>query len=520
LHPHDAVFLKQMPKPAADTGTEVVAERVTLSLARAEDRHPRTMPPESRAGEVIAGKYLVEEVIGSGGMGVVVSALHLELGERVALKFLTKGTDGSAVARFRREARIAVRMRSEHVARLMDVGTLEGGAPFLVMELLYGRTLRERLESSGLVPLEEAIDLVLQACEGVAEAHALGIIHRDLKPSNLLVTSRPDGSPLVKILDFGIAKLLATSATAAAETTSTDTISEVRSVALPPDQTATSSVLGSPYYMSPEQVRNSAGVDARCDIWALGVILCEILTGELPFTGRTTADILRAIERDPPKLDAILGPANKSIGPVIAKCLEKDPDRRWRDVGELAMALLPHAAERSRLSAERTVRVLEQRPLDSGERSRHGARSLSSETTTPSRTGWRVVWIIASLAACGAIARPLLWWRASSASNVARNDDIATGSAIDTGSAATIVPEAPMSAPASASPAVSVETPSAARSAPPPLRDRSPIGQQQPVARASAPEPSVPVTSPPAATSASPRPSSAFDIESATSTRH
>jgi len=221
-------------------------------------------------GQVLAEKYRVERVLGAGGMGVVVAAHHLQLELEVAIKFLRGEAlmDGEAVARFQREARAAVKLKSEHVARVLDVGTLASGSPFLVMELLDGLDLGTLIESGEKIATGDAVDYVLQASEAVAEAHSLGIVHRDLKPRNLFLTTRVDGRPLVKVLDFGISKLLEGAAEGANFTL-----------------TSTTDIVGSPSYMSPEQLRSARTVDERTDIWSLGVVLFELLTAKLPFDG-------------------------------------------------------------------------------------------------------------------------------------------------------------------------------------------------------------------------------------------
>src|SRR6188768_2962187 len=205
---------------------------------------------ELREGHVLAGKYRIERVLGQGGMGVVVAATHLQLGERVALKFLLPQAihNPEAVERFAREARAAVKIKSEHVARVSDVGLLESGAPYMVMEYLEGYDLSTWLQQRGPLPVEQAVEFILQACEAIAEAHALGIVHRDLKPANLFVIQRADGVLSVKVLDFGISK-------------ATGLIGSG-------DMTTTSAVMGSPYYMSPEQMGSTKDTDTRADIWA------------------------------------------------------------------------------------------------------------------------------------------------------------------------------------------------------------------------------------------------------------
>src|SRR5262245_30625239 len=218
-----------------------------------------------QAGEIIARKYRIERVLGAGGMGVVVVARHIHLDGLVAIKLLRAevGKDEKVVERFMREARMAAKIKSEHVARVSDVDILDSGEPYIVMEYLRGRDLASFAAASGPLDVEEAVDYVLQACDAIAEAHARGIVHRDLKPANLFLSQRPNGSLCVKVLDFGISKL-----------------SEQARVQQ--DVTSTSTVLGSPMYMSPEQMRSSREVDGRTDIWSLGVTLYQLVTGELP----------------------------------------------------------------------------------------------------------------------------------------------------------------------------------------------------------------------------------------------
>src|SRR6266511_1188050 len=223
--------------------------------------------PPVHEGEILAEQYRVERVQGVGGMGVVVVATHLQLEERVAIKVLVKEALGNAeaVARFAREARAAVKIKSEHVARVIDVGTLETGAPYMVMEYLEGGDLSQVLQSRGALPVEDAVEYVLQTCEAIAHAHVLGIVHRDLKPANLFLIRRPDGTAAIKVLDFGISKVMP------AKGSSSDNA-----------MTRTRAVMGSPLYMSPEQMTSTRDVDGRTDIWALGVILYELLSGQPP----------------------------------------------------------------------------------------------------------------------------------------------------------------------------------------------------------------------------------------------
>jgi hypothetical protein len=308
-------------------------------------------------------------------MGVVVSARHVQLGQRVALKFLLAPAceDPDAVARFLREAQAAVQIRSEHVARILDVGTLEGGAPYMVMEFLSGSDLGRVLDERGALPVDEALGYVLQACEALAEAHACGIVHRDLKPSNLFLAHRADGSPLVKVLDFGISKATGT------------TMGGGPAAAI----TATAMVMGSPAYMSPEQVRSSKHVDARTDIWALGVVLHQLVSGRLPFEGTSMTEIMAMIVADPPTpLRRARPTAPAPLEKVILGCLEKDPRKRVANVADLARALAPFAPPAAQVSVERIARVLGQASGQaSGQAVGSGTMMAPDGTMTPYSSG-------------------------------------------------------------------------------------------------------------------------------------
>ena len=319
---------------------------VWVSLASSETGAIEAGTPNAVVGQVLAGKYRVDRVIGEGGMGYVVAAYHLQLRTTVAIKLLApsllKNTE--AVRRFAREARAAARVVSQHVARVLDVGELDTGAPYMVMEFLEGADLEETLDTRGRLPIAEAIDYILQACEAIGEAHTLGIVHLDLKPANLFCVRRPDGTSSIKVLDFGISKV-----TDLGSSSSDHTV------------TATTDLMGSPFYMSPEQMESTRNVDARTDIWAIGVILYEILTGRRPFDGETLAEVCRRIAIRQPKpvrdLRPELSPALES---VILRCIEKKREKRYSDVGELALALGDFATPRGRLSVETIVRTMQQ----------------------------------------------------------------------------------------------------------------------------------------------------------------
>jgi serine/threonine-protein kinase len=288
-------------------------------------------------GDILAHKYRIERLLGKGGMGYVFLALHEQLGRRVAVKFMTPQLcrNRDAVQRFLREARSASRITGEHVARVIDVSTDDDGTPYMVMEYLSGRDLAVELENRRLLPITEAVDYVLQACEALAEAHGHGIVHRDLKPSNLFLTQRADGSPLIKVLDFGISKAIADSEHADADVTEPLTESQ--------------HMLGSPHYMSPEQVRTPRMIDARSDIWALGVILYELISGQRPFRGETAMAILASVVSDPaPRLASVIRESPRDLGDAIQRCLSKDADGRFASVAELAQALSPFASPESR----------------------------------------------------------------------------------------------------------------------------------------------------------------------------
>jgi serine/threonine protein kinase len=289
-------------------------------------------------GTLFADKYVIESQLGGGAAGVVLSATHRELRQRVAIKVLR---DAGAVAseRMIREARAAIALQSEHVVRVMDVGR-DQGRVFLVMEQLEGADLASVLKSRGPLPVAEAVDCVLQACAGVAEAHARGVVHRDLKPSNLFLTKRADGSPLVKVLDFGISK----SSEAEQETEAS--------------LTGPAEVLGSPMYMSPEQVRGARDVDHRTDIWALGVIVFRLASGKAPFgAGMTVGSALASVVADEPAtLREVLPDAPRELEAIVKRCLSKVPEDRFATVAELAAALAPFGTEDGRAAVVRLVK--------------------------------------------------------------------------------------------------------------------------------------------------------------------
>jgi len=303
-----------------------------------------------RPGNVFACRYLVERMLGEGAMGTVLAAEDITSGAKVALKCLLPGhhDDPAIVARFRREARATTRLRSEHVARVLDHGEApspRGGPPllYLVMDRLEGADLREQIRTQGRIAAGRAAEYVSQACVGLAEAHALGIVHRDLKPANLFCTARPDGSVLVKVLDFGIAKFESPNA-------SGDRL----------EMTEHASTMGSLFYMAPEQVLDARSVDGRADIWSLGVVLYQLVSGQRPFSGAEVTDVAFEILTGKPRPFAEAAPhAPPELASVVMRCLCHKRDDRWPNMVELARALAPFAqrhasAPRSQLAMRTT----------------------------------------------------------------------------------------------------------------------------------------------------------------------
>jgi eukaryotic-like serine/threonine-protein kinase len=294
--------------------------------------------PDIAPGTLLAGKYRVDRVIGRGGMGLVVAARHIALNERVALKFLLPefAAHPEAATRFLREAQAAVRIKSEHVARISDVGTLDTGAPYMVMELLDGADLSKDLKTSVLL-IPDAVDFIIQVSDVIAEAHAHGIGHRDIKPANLFLTHRADDSPLVKVLDFGISKVIG---------------GEIENL------TKTDATMGSVRYMSPEQMREARAVDHRTDIYALGVSLYELLGGEQPFRANTLPQLCAEVLSGVPTPLLDLRPeVPVELVRVIEKAFARERGERHQSVAELVLALAPFAPSRSQREIERICRM-------------------------------------------------------------------------------------------------------------------------------------------------------------------
>ncbi|XYI01835.1 serine/threonine protein kinase [Sorangium sp. So ce1128] len=318
-------------EPDSTEGEESVGpETAAFPLGAGEPRADNvyTIAP----GTVIARKYRVERTIGRGGMGLVVEALHLDLDTRVAIKFLLPEfmSYTEAAERFMREARTVAKLQTHHVVRVLDVAALESGEPYMVMELLDGEDLACHAAEAGTIAIGECIDHIVQACEALAEAHALGIVHRDLKPANLFLTKRPDGAPLIKVLDFGVSKILT---------------GDTGNVSL----TQTTTILGSALYMSPEQMRSSKSVDPRTDIYALGVCLFEIIGGRPPYVADSFPELCAKIYTSPPEpLQDLRPEVPEGLVDVIEKSIAREPEDRYQSIAEFVQALAPYAAPGTR----------------------------------------------------------------------------------------------------------------------------------------------------------------------------
>jgi serine/threonine protein kinase len=346
-------------------------------------------------GDVIGGKYEIERALGEGGMCVVMAAKHLQLEERVAIKLLRPefGENEEVIERFMREGRAAIRIRNDHVVRVHDVDVLPSGTPYLVMEHLEGSDLDALILAHGPSPVALAVDYVLQAAEAIAEAHSLEIVHRDLKPANLFLTKRADGSPWIKVLDFGISRMAPQNAAP-------------REVRL----TGRMAVMGSPNYMSPEQLRSTRDVDHRTDIWALGTILHELISGKPAFDGPSvTAVCAKIMDAVPASLIALRPEVPPGLAAIVLRCLKKRAEERFASMGELAVALADFASPAGKTSAQHIVGILSegQRPAG-GILVRDQARPWGStdsawERIPKQRSGFGVGLVLAALLLVGGV---------------------------------------------------------------------------------------------------------------------
>jgi serine/threonine-protein kinase len=339
----------------------------------------KKLPFPIEQGTILLGKYRVERLIGQGGMAAVYLAHHELLQQDVAIKVLLPevAVRPEMAARFVNEARAAVRLRDEHIAMVMDVGRLEDESAYIVLEYLEGHDLEETLESGGPLPWQHVVDYVLQALEAVAQAHSLGIVHRDLKPANLFLAKRHNGGTIVKVLDFGISKI--TNASSDMSVTSTKTM------------------LGSPAFMSPEQLRSAKKVDLRTDIWAVGVIMYHLLTGAFPYEAESVGELFAAVlEQEPRAIRASRADVPEKIEAAYRRCLSRNVDERFQNVADLAAALEPIASADAKMSIARIRKTLSVIASSSSTPMRAKTPSLAEvaptlavgTSTTTSRASW------------------------------------------------------------------------------------------------------------------------------------
>jgi serine/threonine-protein kinase len=331
-----------------------------------------------QVGEVVAGKYRIERLLGTGGMGIVMAARHLALDEAVALKFVLgqHASEREAIDRMLREARATFRLRSKHAVRVHDVGELPSGTIYIVMELLDGRDLRAELAARGPLPENEVVAYVLDACDALEEAHALGIVHRDLKPHNLFLAKSLQGPRIVKVLDFGMSKV-------------DSELFETGPLTRP--ETA----LGTPRYMAPEQWKSATAVDVRADIWALGVVMFELLTGKPPLQDLSPQDrVARMLGGGIPSPRELRPQLTEAVTRVVMRCLRGNPSERWPSVSHLATSLRdahpdvgPHAARAEVTATGVTVVVPPEKQAERAARAFGAAgEAARSEPTPPTRS--------------------------------------------------------------------------------------------------------------------------------------
>jgi hypothetical protein len=391
------------------------------------DRMPR------QAGDVLAGKYRIERLIGAGGMGVVYAARHMALDEVYAIKVMRSSDDDEdevagedateAPMRFLREARACARLRGEHIARVHDVGELEDGTPYMVMEHLVGVDLRQLFKRKGALPVDDVVEYVIQTCEAIAEAHDNGIIHRDLKPANLFLTQRPNGTRCIKVLDFGISKHIGGGAGL--------------------DVTNTTDMVGSPFYMSPEQMRSGRSADRRSDIWSLGVVMYELAGGALPFRGQSVTEVCaKVLQETPASLTARVPNVSPAFERIVLRCLEKEADSRYQTAAELADALRSLRTGEALAFGSITARGT----LPSAQDAAVGAVSSVAQRTgvqarAPSSRP-RIVMAAIACTAVGAIAAAALFAARGNGADLPPSSPAASDTAAATASAVLVVPSA------------------------------------------------------------------------------
>jgi eukaryotic-like serine/threonine-protein kinase len=356
-----------------------------------------TQPEQIKAGDVLDGKYRIEKQIGAGGMGAVYMATHAVIGRRAAIKtlHLECASDPQVVARFHREAQLAGSIGHDNICEVIDIGTLPNGAPYLVMPLLNGQALADLLENNAALSLERVADIGSQTLSALEAAHGAGIVHRDLKPDNIFVTKMGDRRDFVKLLDFGISKII-----------EQDEVTHL---------TMTGTVLGTPFYMAPEQAKGAKNLDHRVDIYAMGVILYEALTGRRPFEGDTYNEIMFRIIAEPFTLPTALNPSiPAAIEAVILKAMSREAGDRFPDASAMRAALEAAARGEAVDFSERMSTA----PTVAGVSSVHGKTPMSASytqgprvtsVTVPSKRGLKIGIAVGAVVVLGAAAGAFLF---------------------------------------------------------------------------------------------------------------